>query len=107
MLLRNDEVAHHLTLHEIKGIRNYMPDFILIISGQNYSTVQFYLEPKGAQLKDRDKWKQDLLLEIERISTIKGYSGDVRLFGMQFFSSSTTGTFKRELLDKLNSIFSK
>lgn len=107
MLLRNDEVAHHLTLHEIKGIRNYMPDFILIISGQDYSTVQFYLEPKGAQLKDRDKWKQDLLLEIERISTIKGYSGDVRLFGMPFFSSSTTGTFKRELLDKLNSIFSK
>ncbi|MEE6654757.1 DEAD/DEAH box helicase family protein [Limosilactobacillus fermentum] len=105
MLLRNDEVAHHLTLHEINGIRNYMPDFILVINGQDYSTIQFYLEPKGKQLKEKDTWKQDLLLKIEQISRIKGYAGEAKLYGLPFFSSSASGSFKKELLQKLNSIF--
>lgn len=105
MLLRNDEVAHHLTLHEINGIRNYMPDFILVINGQDYGTVQFYLEPKGVQLKEKDAWKQKLLLQIEQISQIKGYAASAKLYGLPFFSSSASGSFKKELLQKLNSIF--
>ena len=105
MLLRNDEVAHHLTLHEINGIRNYMPDFILVINGQDYGTVQFYLEPKGVQLKEKAAWKQKLLLQIEQISQIKGYPADAKVYGLPFFSSSASGSFKKELLQKLNSIF--
>lgn len=82
-----------------------MPDFILVINGQDYGTVQFYLEPKGVQLKEKDAWKQKLLLQIEQISQIKGYAADAKLYGLPFFSSSASGSFKKELLQKLNSIF--
>ncbi|MRH71972.1 DEAD/DEAH box helicase [Lactobacillus reuteri] len=105
MLLRNDEKAHHLTLHEIHGIRNYMPDFVLLINGYHAETVQFYLEPKGEHLDKQDKWKQDLLKSIHEKAQVVGYSGKTRLYGLPFFHRKETVLFKDRLLNKLNDIF--
>lgn len=88
-LIRSDESNSDIKLHEFEGeVRHYagfMPDFILYL-GNGSTVVQIYIEPKGTQLLNQDKWKEDLLLSIhpENIEVL-GENDDVKLYGVKFY----------------------
>lgn len=65
-LIRNDKAV---TLYNFEDGRAFEPDFILCAKQHDQDTnliYQVFIEPKGGQLIENDKWKQDFLLAIEK-----------------------------------------
>ena len=77
-----------------------MPDFLLYLKDADY-TYQVFLEPKGDNLRENDKWKEDFLLSLSTRDDIEILSENekVRLLGMKFFSNN------RELKDEFREDF--
>lgn len=101
-LIRNEETTASWSLHEfknedIKYYEGYMPDFILVLDNGNIM-YQVYIEPKGEQLLEKDKWKERLLESIrpENINVI-GENSDIRLYGVKFYTHGDTRGVEKEL----------
>ncbi|MCC0690185.1 DEAD/DEAH box helicase family protein [Clostridioides sp. ZZV14-6387] len=102
-LIRNDEQSGLVKLHQFSsnsGIAVYdgfMPDFILYLEGEGY-IYQVYIEPKGDNLLERDKWKEELLLSLnnEKIEFI-GEDEKVKLFGLKFYTNRNTRQIEKDL----------
>lgn len=105
LLLRNDESAHGLAIHEINGMRRYLPDYVLAVEGKNQMLVQLYLEPKGENIADADKWKEDLLLSLSEEAVISGYAGKAKLIGLPFYTNATKKHFADDIVHTLKSVF--
>lgn len=64
-LIRNEKI---LRLYHFDDDRVCEPDFLLWAKKKEdseYKYYQLFIEPKGDQLLEKDKWKEDLLLRIE------------------------------------------
>lgn len=79
------------------------PDYLLLLGQKgekSSSTYQFFIEPKGAHLMEKDAWKENFLQNIESnhapIITID--SREFKIIGLPFFNEQITK------LDFLNSI---
>lgn len=103
-LIRNEETIANWSLHEFaskntKHYAGYMPDFILVLDNGDIM-YQIYIEPKGAQLLEKDAWKQELLKSIRPDKVkILGENEDVRLFGVKFYTYDNRGSFEKEFHD--------
>ena len=69
-------------------------------------TYQVFIEPKGSHLKERDKWKEQFLKEIqekfaERLLTLNAGT-KYRLTGVPFYNHEDENEFKTALLEALN-----
>lgn len=65
-LIRNEKI---LRLFHFDDDRVCEPDFLLWAKKKEHSEYKYYqlfIEPKGDQLLEKDKWKEDLLLRIQR-----------------------------------------
>lgn len=85
----------------------YMPDFILCV-GEGAVSYQIFIEPKGIQLVEQDKWKEEFLenLDPDKI-TILGEDQNVKLLGVKFYTNDRDGHrdiyhTEKELREKLN-----
>ncbi len=85
----------------------YMPDFILCV-GEGTVSYQIFIEPKGIQLVEQDKWKEEFLenLDPDKI-TILGEDKNVKLLGVKFYTNDRDGHrdiyhTEKELREKLN-----
>lgn len=60
---------------------------------------QIFIEPKGGQLLERDKWKEDFLLEITEKSDshILFENEDTRIIGMPFYNEEKRAEFIAKL----------
>lgn len=90
-LLRNE---NYFKLYDFKDGNTFEPDFVLFLKekGKNKSIIfQAFIEPKGQQLVQKDEWKQNFLLEIEKKSKIiEIFSNkEFRLLGMPFFNEES------------------
>ncbi len=70
-LVRNER---QLALYSFNGGEHFEPDFLLFLHSQKqdyYEQLQVFIEPKGSHLieNDKEKWKEEFLLEIEKNST--------------------------------------
>lgn len=91
-LIRNEETISKLKLYEFEnsdGITHYagfLPDFLLYLDDGN-ETYQLFIEPKGTQLIEKDKWKEKLLENIKP-QNIKlfGETGEIKLYGLKFYT---------------------
>lgn len=64
-LIRNEKI---LRLYHFDDDRVCEPDFLLWAKkkeNSDYKYYQLFIEPKGDQLLEKDKWKEDLLLRIQ------------------------------------------
>nr|WP_318540252.1 DEAD/DEAH box helicase family protein [Terribacillus saccharophilus] len=103
-LIRNER---RVKITEIDGLRGFMPDFLLYMKDAEF-TYQVFIEPKGNNLRDKDKWKEDFLLSLSARSDIEVLSENenVRLIGLKFFSEDKESKlafredFKEKLLDE-------
>lgn len=84
------------------GIYNFMdgktfePDYLLIANDKKTGNIsyQIFIEPKGGQLLEKDKWKEDFLREImdRNIAEVLADNSKVRIVGLPFYNEE----FKRE-----------
>ncbi len=100
-LIRNEL---HFKIHNFKDGEAFAPDFVLFLIQKNGKqlTYQIFIEPKGGHLEDKDRWKEDFLLEIRekfknRVLTFKE-STKYRIVGVPFYKQEEENKFKEELL---------
>jgi type III restriction enzyme len=99
-LLRNERFFKLFRFSDGKATE---PDFVLFLTEKDADDsiiYQLFIEPKGQQLLETDKWKEDFLQEIESEATVELYQNEqFRLIGMPFFNNETTKkeVFKNKL----------
>lgn len=105
-LFRIDEQNTNFKLHDfgkdITHFEGFMPDFILYLENEE-SIYQLYIEPKGEQLVERDKWKEKLLEKISpnNIELI-GENDKLYLYGVKFYRNGDINNIEAEIKDKVN-----
>ncbi len=100
-LIRNER---HFALYDFKEGRRFEPDFVLL-SKKDGCSYQFFIEPKGAHLQLRDKWKEDFLSKIENnhkamsgVCHTTSYSNkEYKIIGLKFYNHDNENEFKQEL----------
>lgn len=101
-LIRNEEsVTPHISLHEFedtkaKHYEGYLPDFILVLSDGTLM-YQIYIEPKGEQLVEQDKWKEKLLESIRPENIEVKEDNNIRLYGVKFYTHNDSHHMEEEL----------
>lgn len=88
-LVRNERQMH---IYSFNGGERFEPDYLLFlhtVTTDGYEQLQVFIEPKGAQLIDGDKWKEDFLLEIEGQAIPKKVFVDdnkYKIWGFHFYN---------------------
>ncbi|MGI6766440.1 MAG: DEAD/DEAH box helicase family protein [Lentihominibacter sp.] len=90
-LVRNERIPE-LAIYDFDTGERFEPDFLLFLQKHGtdgYLQEQIYIEPKGRHLIEKDKWKEDFLLKIEKqgIPVTKYVDdNDYKIFGLPFFN---------------------
>lgn len=88
-LLRNERQMH---IYSFDGGERFEPDYVLFLQKDKedgYEQIQVFIEPKGTHLLEKDKWKEDFLLQLkEDAVAVKTYVDDNRyhIWGLHFFN---------------------
>ena len=97
------------SLFDIKSGRRFSPDYMMIINDIKNHTLyyQCLFEPKGGHLLEKDKWKEEALVELDKNIQIvlednHGYQ-EVKCLGFEFYNSDTRGEsqFGQNFQDKI------
>ena len=90
-LVRNER---QLVLYSFIGGERFEPDYLLFLRKRNssgYDQYQIFVEPKGEQLIEGDKWKEEFLLQIEKKGIPKKTFVDdntYHVWGFPFFNKT-------------------
>jgi type III restriction enzyme len=106
VVLRNEG---QLEIYDFDTGQGFQPDFLLILreaSGSDFRQLQVFVEPKGAQLAEHDRWKEELLLRLEKQeATVERVADDNEylVWGLPFFTHDPAQERRRftEALDEL------
>lgn len=88
-LVRNEREFH---IYSFEDGGRFEPDYVLFLQKDKmdgYEQIQIFIEPKGDQLLEKDKWKEDFLLQMQEKAeaTIKFVDdNDYRILGFHFFN---------------------
>lgn len=88
-LIRNERQLH---IYSFDGGERFEPDYVLFLHRpkiDGYEQLQIFIEPKGTHLIEKDKWKEDFLLQLESQSipvTRFVDDNDYRIWGFHFFN---------------------
>ncbi len=101
-LLRNEKAV---TIYAFDDGHAFEPDYLLLANDKetgNHSW-QIFIEPKGGQLLESDKWKQDFLMQITEMNIAKVLADthDVRIIGLPFYNEDTS---RSEFIDALKDL---
>ena len=101
-LIRNEKA---FAIYNFMDGRTFEPDYLLIANDKKTGNIsyQIFIEPKGQQLLESDKWKEDFLQEImnRNITEVLIDNSKVRVVGLPFYNEK----FKREVfIDALKNI---
>ena len=99
-LLRNEE---QYKIFDFKTGQGFQPDFILFLKQTQKLYYQVFIEPKGDNLLEADKWKNDFLKEITKKypkDILKAESKDYILIGLPLFNINQN----QEFMDEYNKI---
>ena len=92
-LIRNEKAFE---IYNFMDGKTFEPDYLLIANDKKTGNIsyQIFIEPKGGQLLEKDKWKEDFLREImdRNIAEVLADNSKVRIVGLPFYNEE----FKRE-----------
>lgn len=91
-LIRNERVVKVYD----KKARAFEPDFLLFLKQKkgNKNVLQIFIEPKGAHLLDKDKWKEEFLEELrDEKKTISLITDKYRITGVPFYNNKNENDF--------------
>ncbi|MGC1377756.1 MAG: DEAD/DEAH box helicase family protein [Anaerolineales bacterium] len=103
-LLRNEG---HFAIYNFSDGQAFQPDFVLFLQEKNGQALiyQLFIEPKGAHLRERDRWKETFLKDItaefgNRVLEVEDKS--YRLIGVPFYNNQDENIFRENLESVLN-----
>ena len=88
-LVRNER---QVAIYSFDGGERFEPDYLLFLQLKNatgFEQMQIFIEPKGSHLMEKDKWKEDFLLKLEKeaIPVIKIKDDNkYKIWGFQFYN---------------------
>lgn len=88
-LVRNER---QLVLYSFDGGERFEPDYLLFLhlpQQEGYEQIQVFIEPKGTHLVEKDRWKEDFLLQLEASSVpVVKFADDhtYKIWGFHFFN---------------------
>ena len=89
-LVRNER---QLAVYSFIGGERFEPDYVLFLhrnKADGYEQIQIFIEPKGTHLLEKDKWKEDFLLQLETNAVpITKFVDDnnYKIWGFHFFNT--------------------
>lgn len=96
-LLRNEEIYK---IFDFQKGRGFQPDFLLFLKGKDNMHYQIFIEPKGENLIEHDKWKEYFLKEIasehkldEKMLQLE--NREYKLVGLPFFNVKNNNDFEK------------
>ncbi len=96
-LIRNERQC---VLYSFDGGERFEPDFILFLKKGEKKKIVF-IEPKGEQLLECDKWKEDFLLELKNQAVVS--DGGCQIEGFHFFNREKRAVeFEKDMQSLLN-----
>lgn len=104
-LLRNEKLFQIYRFSDGSAIE---PDFVLFLKESAESILtsyQLFVEPKGGQIMDHDKWKEEFLEEIERNYELPSsiYEDQkYKIIGLPFFNTKENGKFMKKFEEVTN-----
>ena len=98
-LLRNEG---HFAIYNFSDGNAFQPDFALFLREKNgeISVYQLFVEPKGAHLREHDRWKEKFLAEITsqfEDRRLEFNNKKYRLIGVPFYNNQDENEFKEAL----------
>ncbi len=93
-VIRNERLSE-LAIYSFDTGERFEPDYLLLLErykGKDLDMAQqIYIEPKGKNLIEKDKWKEDFLAQIKQKSIIsdKLFSSEYSLLGLPFFNNDS------------------
>lgn len=91
-LIRNER---QLAIYSFDGGERFEPDYLLFLrlpKQEGYEQLQIFIEPKGAHLIEKDRWKENFLLQLESESIpVTKFADDnqYKIWGFHFFNNDT------------------
>lgn len=102
-LIRNEK---HFCICNFSNGDKFYPDFVMFLHKKNGETLTYeiFVEPKGEQLQDKDRWKEDFLkiIRTEADTQVIAENRKYRVLGVgRFYNEDTENEFKDELNETL------
>ncbi len=100
-LLRNEE---QYKIFDFKTGQGFQPDFLLFLGDAKKQYYQVFIEPKGDNLLEKDKWKDDFLKAITKKypkGVLKKESKEYTLIGLPLFNEK----LKQEFTDEYDKLY--
>lgn len=101
-LIRNEKAV---TIYGFDTGQAFEPDYLLVANDKTTGnrSWQIFIEPKGGQLLESDKWKQDFLLQIteKNIAKVLAENSEVRIVGLPFYNENES---RVEFIDALKDL---
>ena len=101
-LLRNEKAV---TIYAFDDGHAFEPDYLLLANDKKTGNQswQIFIEPKGGQLLESDKWKQDFLLQItdRNIAKVLADNSEVKIVGLPFYNEDNN---RAEFIDALKDL---
>lgn len=91
-LVRNEREFH---LYSFEEGERFEPDYVIFLQKDEtdrFEQLQIFVEPKGTQLIEKDKWKENFLLQMKDAAIpVKTYVNDnkYKIWGFHFFNQDT------------------
>ena len=107
-LIRNEKAFKIFSIDENKNGDRFEPDFVLMLKSKKDGCYhQIFCEPKGNHLLELDKWKEDFLEDITKLTnankiklecvnkdSLKMYDNDCyKLYGLPFYNDDLKDKF--------------
>ena len=105
-VVRNERIPQ-LAIYSFKDGERFEPDFLLFIkkaTADKYDNKQIYIEPKGNNLLEEDKWKETFLLEMNEMATVDhryDYGNNYKIIGLPFFNQEYKKAEFEEYVNKI------
>ncbi|MCX6739469.1 MAG: DEAD/DEAH box helicase family protein [Candidatus Parcubacteria bacterium] len=100
-LLRNEE---QYKIFDFKTGQGFQPDFLLFLGDAKKQYYQVFIEPKGDNLLEKDKWKDDFLKAITKKypkGVLKKESKEYILIGLPLYNEK----LKQEFMDEYDKLY--
>ena len=106
-VIRNERFSE-LAIYSFDKGKRFEPDYLLFIKNKTLDEgknkeYQIYAEPKGEHLLEKDNWKEEFLLKIEKKQKIS--KNNQKIIGLPFFYGK--GTKLREFSEVINKFLDK
>lgn len=101
-LIRNEKA---FAIYNFMDGKTFEPDYLLVANDKKTGNIsyQIFIEPKGQQLLEADKWKEKFLLEIlnRNIVEVLADNSKIRIIGLPFYNEKFN---REEFMDALKDV---